>query len=319
MKGLTPIGTCGRLTAAGVCMAVVALTFFPHPLASAPTALESPSNQYSEAGSWALGVVVPEGAALSNGQKLSWSTVVNITTSLRLPNIDQTDGPIYAVLSVMTSDGSVLQIASGLLPNATGWGTFAMWIKNPMGYPQEYETVLDAKTPAVQAGATISLSIYYSGGAWNFESTEQGFTEPVHASLAANVPSSIKAGDQEVFALESYSSASTVFSDMGNLTVYSILLDGQRVVGGWYTYDGGWNPSHNPLYIVGGEEPPVFMTAGSCSGGLVCLGFRSPWTGAQGLTPNIGLLLAIVAAAGTAVVVVVVVALTRRGPQSSGV
>jgi hypothetical protein len=261
-------------------------------------------------------VVVPDGAALSSGQRLSWGAVDNVTASLRLPMINQTDGAIYAVLSVMTSDGGVLQIASGLLPNATGWGTFAMWIKNPMVYPQEYETILDARTPAAQPGAAVSLSIYYSSGTWNFETSEQGVAGALHASLGANASSAIRTGDQEVFALESYSTASEVFSGMGNLTVYSISLNGQRLAGGWYLYGGGWNPSHNPLYTVGGEEPPVFMVAGSCSGGLVCIGFRSPWIGTQGPTPNIGTFLALAAAGGTVLVVVVVVSLMKRGSQT---
>ena len=318
MNGFTPIRIRERLMAAATCLAVVALVLTPHPLASVFPAVASPSNQYSEAASWAIGVVVPDGAPLSNGQRLSWGAVGNVTASLRLPTINQTDGAIYAVLSVMTSDGSVLQIASGLLPNSTGWGTFAMWIRNPMAYPQEYETILDVRTPAAQPGATVSLSIYYSGGTWNYETSEQGVAEPIRASLATNVSSSVKDGDQEVFALESYSSSSEVFSSMGNLTVYSISLNGQRVVGGWYLYGGGWNPSHNPLYIVGGEEPPVFMAAGSCSGGLVCLGFKSPWIGTQGPTPNIGLFIAFAAAGGTILVVVAVVALMRRGSQTGG-
>lgn len=226
-------------------------------------------------------------ATLSTGEGVSWGKVSNVTVALQLPDIQQTNGTIYAILSVMTKDGSILQLASGLVPNATTWGTYAMLIRNPTTYPQEYRSILNRPSPGISPGTKVSLSIYLAAGVWNFEARELGTNQTVHSALGENLSASLREGDQEVFALESYSSDSNVFANMGNLTLDSVLLNGQQVTAGWYFYSGGWNPSRSPLFIVGGGTPPYFVNIQNCDGNVACWNFRTQWTGVEepSLTP----------------------------------
>jgi len=251
------------------------------------------ASQYSSSGSWALGLVVPQGAPLSGGSKVSWGSVSNVTVGLQLPEIQHTDATIYAILSVMTSDGSILQLASGLEPNATSWRTYGMWIRNPTEYPQEYRTVLDNSSPALAPGAWISLSMYVENGFWNYRARGSGPSDSIHSVLNESLSPTPMSGDQEVFALESYTSTGSVFAGMRNLTVSSVLIDGDEVQGGTYFYGGGWNPSHTPLFIVGGEPPPIFVTAQSCTGNYACWSYVSPWSGNQGplVSPDLTLVI----------------------------
>lgn len=258
------------------------------------------AGEYLPAASWAIGVVVPQTASFSSGGSVSWGSISNVTVALQLPDIHQTDGTIYAILSVMTDGGSILQVAAGLMANTTTWGTISMWIRNPASYPQNYMTVQESPTPGIGPGSNVSLSIYASGGSWHFDERELGTNQTVHSVLNENISTTLKGGDQEVFALESYSSTGSVFANMGNLTLYSILLNGRQVTAGLYFYGGGWNPSHTPLFIVGGGTPPDFLAAQDCDDNVACWSYRVEWTGVGGaqFTQDVTyLVIAIVAAA----------------------
>ena len=52
----------------------------------------------------------------------------------------------------------------------------------------------------------------------------------------------------------------TLYSqNMGNLTLDTLSVNGRRVSGGWYPY-GSWDTSHKPLFVVGGLEPPFYIS-----------------------------------------------------------
>ncbi len=59
-------------------------------------------------------------------------------------------------------------------------------------------------------------------------------------------------GEQEIIALESYTKKESLFSYMGNIILYALLLNGKKVVSGWYAYDG-WDWTKHPLFVVGGS------------------------------------------------------------------
>jgi len=297
---------------ASVCVLLFTLLLTPPALAS-QSQVSNPAQQYSDQSSWALGLVVSDNSPTSGGGRVSWATTTNVTAIVKLPDIRSSDGTIYAILSVMTEDGSVLQIASGLMPNATAWGTYAMQIRNPGSYPQNYTTVIDTPSPAAEPGSLISLSIFFSGGAWNFR-TGSARNESVQATLNSEegISPSLKAGDQEVFALESYTSDSSVFSQMGNLSLVSLELNGVHIEAGSYYYNGGWDPYHSPLFIVGGGTPPGFVLVQPCSGSLGCWSFRQSWSGSVEPSPLPGGSLIILAAAILVPVVIASVAILAR-------
>lgn len=210
-------------------------------------------------GSWGLGVVVPQGAEFENGSHLSWDTTKNVTVSVRLPDIRYTDDTIYAILSVMAKDGSVLQIAAGIYPNQTNWFAYAFIIRDVRAYPQSYTWVLNSSRPEMNAGAQITLSIYLFSDRWNYAIEDTNTHERVIGEYPSNAIPSMRNGDQEVFALESYSSSRNVFERMGNLSLTSLLMDGQQVMKDWYYY-GDWDGVHNPLFVIGGLPPPSFIS-----------------------------------------------------------
>ena len=94
------------------------------------TPLSDNQENYSNSGSWALGVVVPQNSQTDKG-KVQWQNVVNVTVVFRAPNITRTDGTIYLVMSLMTSTGAVIQAAAGLYQNMSEWGTYGMDILHP--------------------------------------------------------------------------------------------------------------------------------------------------------------------------------------------
>jgi hypothetical protein len=281
-----------------------------------PVPLALDIGEYHSAGSWALGVVVPEVAPSATGGGASWETVNNVTITMKLPDIRQTDGTTYAILSLMANDGSILQLAAGLLPNASAWGTYAMWIQNPSSYPQQYRTVLNASTPGFAIGTNVSLEMYLAGGKWAFLARAVGTNLTVRSILSQDLSTSLRGGDQEVFALESYSFDSDVFADMGNLTLSSILLNGHKVTSGIYFYNGGWNPSHSPLFAVGGATPPGFILISSCDGNVACWSFRSLWSGPPGSPVAQGMTIAVIGVALVAAGIAVSAAVLERRRQA---
>ncbi|MGA2627278.1 MAG: hypothetical protein ABSF63_09500 [Candidatus Bathyarchaeia archaeon] len=229
------------------------------PLRTASGVGVEPNQQHYPSGSWALGVVVPENSQFADGGLLSWENATAVTVIVRLPNISFTDAPTLAVESVMASDGSVLQVAAGIYPNSTSWLAYGWYIGNLQAYPQNYDWVLNSSKPEMAVGASVSLSIYLSLGKWHYRIEDMSTNETVSGEYAFAVSPAVKVGDQEVFALESYSTSNVVFENMGNLTLDTLSVNGRRVSGGWYPY-GSWDTSHKPLFVVGGLEPPFYIS-----------------------------------------------------------
>lgn len=212
--------------------------------------------------SWALGIVVPEGAEMAGGGALHWENVRNVTALVTLPSIGEPDLPVYAVLSLMTQDGSVLQVAAGIEANGTSWSTYADFDTNVDSIPPNYQQILNASQPQMSQDASISLSIFRSAsGTWSLKVEDSQTGSSVIQAFPAGAAKGLKAGDQEAFALESYSTNQTTFESMGNLTLSALLIDGEAVAGGLYSY-GDWVPNHNPLFVVGslGTSPPLFVS-----------------------------------------------------------
>jgi len=231
--------------------------------------------------SWAIGVVVPEGAGLLGGGGVQWGGVANVTASLVLPGIASPDRVVYAILSVMTSDGSVLQAAAGALPNRTGWLGFAWLVQGADSGAPTYTWVLNASEPAMDPEANVSLSIFRASGMWRLSITDLDTGSKAARSFPAGPASTLRGGDQEAFALESYSRTLGTFSSMGNLTLNSLWLDGKRVVSGCYLY-ADWDMVHNPLFVVGssGSSPPSFVNAKGDPSGSYFWSYSGVW-GAQ--------------------------------------
>jgi hypothetical protein len=284
-------------------------------LSSIPTA-EAPgqvgaSGQAYPTTSWAVGLVVPEGASLQGGGKVGWEGVNNLTAAVTLPNITLPDEIVYAVVSVMTSDGNVLQAAAGIWPNDSDWFAYAWLIHSPTSVPLTYQWVLNGSVPAMAPGANVSISIYQASGSWNLRVTD----EETGAGLAQLFPSgigqSVRVGDQEVFALESYSRSGATFRNMGNLTLTGLFLDGLKVTGGVYAYSS-WDPTYSPLFAVGsaGASPPSFVSLGQAKDGSFVWGYEIPWSSPNDTLATVEVILVLVSVA--LVVVGVVLWKTRK-------
>ena len=245
-------------------------------LASRAPQLESaPSYPNS---SWAIGVVVPEGARTLDGGNVLWGNIANVTATIALPNISSPDQIVYAILSVMTNDGSVLQAAAGALPNRTGWLVSAWLIQGIGSGTLSYQWVLNGSTPQMSPLANISISIFRVSGLWSLRVFDMDSGSSVEKQFPSGPAPSLRVGDQEVFALESYSRTLATFLGMGSLRLYSILLDGKKVTSGSYLYYG-WDMIHNPLFVVGssGTSPPSFINAEEGSAGSFYWNYTEIW------------------------------------------
>ena len=253
--------------------------------------------------SWALGVVVPEGALLQDGRMLRWEGVNNVTAALALPNITLPDMTVYAVLSVMTADGGVLQAAAGVYPRQDVWLSYSWEIPNANAIPVAYHWVLKASEPQMAPGEMAAMCVYWAAGSWNLRVTNTDTGVSVNRSFPGGIAPTLKGGDQEVFALESYSRSAATFKDMGNLTLQELLLDGQTVTGGYYYY-GAWNPSHNPVFVVGssGASPPGFISLESGSDGSFVFGYSAAWGAGQTPMIDMGPVVVALALVGLSVV-----------------
>jgi len=233
------------------------------------------------------------------GGSVSWGGITNVTVSLALPDIDSPDGIVYAILSVMTSDGSVLQAAAGVLPNGTGWLGFAWSVQGAGSLKPSYQWVLNASGPEMSPLSNVSISIFRTSGLWDFRVSDADTGSSVEKAFPPGPAPALRVGDQEVFALESYSRTSATFRDMGNLTLYSILLDGNKVTGGCYLYSG-WDPVHNPLFVVGssGSSPPTFINAGEGPAGSFFWDFAGVWGVQDGTFASLAEIVVVVGVAG---------------------
>jgi hypothetical protein len=112
-------------------------------------------------------------------------------------------------------------------------------------------------------------------------------------------------GDQEVFALESYSTSNAVFAHMGDMILKTLDIDGRKVSGGWYPY-GSWDPSHKPLFVVGGLSPPSYISLGESENKTLEWSYEQWSTSAQ--TTSNGVLTPIVAVPAAAALGVTILA-----------
>ena len=204
-------------------------------------------------------MVVPEGSGFVDGGHVSWANATAVSVTATLPNISLTDYPLYAVESVMAADGSIMQVAAGLYPNSTRWLGYGWYIKNALAYPQNYLWVLNASKPTVASGASVSLSISLMQDRWRYSFEDLTTRESIAGDFPSSVPPVLKVGDQEVFALESYSASNGVFAEMGNLTLDTISINGRQIATGSYEY-GAWQNRRIPLFIVGGLDPPPYIS-----------------------------------------------------------
>ncbi len=260
--------------------------------------------------SWALGVVVPEGSGLGDGGQVHWSSVSNVTALITLPNITLPDRVTYAVLSLMTGDGGVVQVAAGVHPNQTAWLAYSWAIPSLSGFPLTYHWILNGSAPVMQQNASISMSVYLGSGGWHLKVTDHDTGSSVVRPFPSGIAPTLKTGDQEVFALESYSRTSATFRGMGNLTLRALFVDGQRIIKGFYAY-GDWDPNHDPVFAVGsyGTSPPAFISLAQPVPGAFVWGFSAFWRGG---TSDYGGAVVTVALVVIVVVAVVLVAVAIR-------
>ena len=234
---------------------------------------------YSNTSSWALGVVVPNGVQLPGGGRLSWEDVSNVTAQVTLPQINRTDGPVLAVLSLMTRDGNVLQVAAGIYPTTDRWLTYAWFITDIRVGSQSYLWLANASEPEMAPGAVVTLSIFLFSGVWNYKLSDVSSHQSTQGLFPEEQAPSPAGGDQEIFAMEAYSENSSVFSHMGDLALTSLTIDGNRVVQGLYFYSN-WEGQGNPLFVVGGyTEPPSFITIQNSNNGTVLWSYTGLWNG----------------------------------------
>ncbi len=227
--------------------------------------------------SWGLGVVVPDGSTLSGGGTVDWAAVTNVTAVVQIPKITNASGSIYAVVSLMTQDGVVLQTAFGIYPGNGSWLVYSMFIENINQIPQHYTWTVNSSEPAAGPGDVVTLSIYQSPEhVWSFRACNLNASLSVQGAFGTDTTELPKRGDQEAFALESYASDSSTFQDMGNMTLSSLLVDGKRVVSGWYLF-ADWDMLHNPLFVVGGAAPPAFIDVSASNSGRTIWYYSENW------------------------------------------
>ncbi len=256
--------------------------------------------------SWGLGVVVPDGAGLSGGGALSWGSTRNVTALVQIPSLDNVTRTTYAIVSLMTQDGFVLQAAAGVYPGNATWLAYSMFIADVGAYPQTYHWVLNSSTPRMFPGDRVVISIFLSQTeGWSFMVRDLASGSLVERSFDAGADQAARSGDQEVFALESYARDASTFEKMGNLTLVAIILDGRNISSGWYSY-ADWDVRHNPLFVVGGATPPPFIALDKGVGVLAVWSYAEVWSGVgepYQVDPLVFLVVVMSVAAGAVVVV----------------
>lgn len=215
--------------------------------------------------SWGLGLTIPSGSILEDGGVVEWSRHSNVTVVLTLPNISYTDRTIYFIASIMTCGKTIIQAAVGIQPNNTYWTSNFMYVTNVYQRNKTYFPVLLYSPPYVYPSEKVSISIYYkqdrsgSDGSWVSSITNLSTSEKIEVEITKDNCSTFIDGEQEVVAFESYTSNEEVFKSMGEAALHSILVDGKKVLGGWYI-DDGQVFDKNPLFEVGGGQVPPFIS-----------------------------------------------------------
>jgi hypothetical protein len=239
-------------------------------------ASQATSQDGAQLGSWALGLVAPDGSTFANSQHLLWQDAVNITAIVRLPFLNSTDNTVLAVLSIMLSDSSVLQISAGLFPGTNYWKAVGWYIRDITMNPQQYEWVLNSTEPLLIPGSSVLLSIFKLNSGWEYKLVDEATGRAVQGlySSAAFLPP--RSGDQELFALESYTSNSTVMVNLSNLTLVKAQVNGETLVGGTY-YLTDWQPSRQPLFVVGGLPAPSGIGITALQNGTFVWRWSNTW------------------------------------------
>jgi hypothetical protein len=247
-----------------------------------------------------LGVVVPDGSTLAGGGTVNWAAVTNVTAVVQIPEITNTSAPIYAVVSLMTQDGVVLQTAFGIYPGNGSWLVYSMFIESITQIPQHYTWAINSSEPAAEPGDVVTISIYQSPErVWSFGASNLNTSLSINGAFGTNTTELPKRGDQETFAFESYASDSSTFQNMGNMTLLSLLVDGRRVASGWYLF-ADWSMVHNPLFVVGGAAPPVFIDVSISNDGRAVWYYSENWTSGGQVDETGPILVAVVILLGAA-------------------
>jgi hypothetical protein len=229
--------------------------------------------------SWGLGVVLPNGANLVNGNQLSWADVRNLTTLVKLPSITEPDGVTYFVLSAEGDNGAVFQVAAGVWPGCHGWSAYSWYVTGADTNAPSCAWVMNSSAPSMAPKDLISMSLIVGANAWVMKVHDINSSESRSDSMPSLGLTGFASGDQEVVALESYTKAASTFRQMGSASLLEVLADGTQVAGGWYAY-GGWDPTHNPLFVVGNSQPPAFVSLKMTGSGQAFWSYEAPWTAA---------------------------------------
>lgn len=228
---------------------------------------------------WALGIVIPEGASLNNGDTVKWGLSSNLTVVLSVPMINMTDDTVYAIVSVMTESGVVLQAAAGIEKGDSCWRSYVMYARGIYSGKKEYVPVLLGGSPSFLPGDSAIISIYSEFSddvpVWSVRIVNPSSREEVLVRLFSDGSSRFMKGDHEVVALESYTKNEEIFRNMGEMVLEDVFIDGKRVLGGWYVSDGQVFMS-NLLFEVGAGEPvPSFLYLADSGNSSVVWGYSS--------------------------------------------
>ncbi|MEM1583869.1 MAG: hypothetical protein QXF28_02485 [Nitrososphaerota archaeon] len=222
-------------------------------------------NSWMALRSWGLGLTIPDGSPLEDGSVVKWSEHKNVTVLYSIPNITYTDNTIYLIVSIMTGGGTIIQVATGIYPNSTYWSSYFMYVAGISHGGKTYVPVRLNCRPYFHPRDNVSISIYNrhvensSVEYWASSVTNLSTGEKVDVYIVMDNSSTFKDGEQEVIAFESYTYNEKVFEYMGEATLYSILVDGKRVLNGWYI-DDGQVFNRRPLFEVGGGQVPPFIS-----------------------------------------------------------
>ena len=293
----------------------------PHPAvlrAGLPSSRADALTAQYPAASWAVGVVAPEGAKLADGETLHWEDVSNVTIFAVLPNISLPDGIVYAVASVMTQGGTVLQAAAGVYPNSSSWLSYSWCVPDINLVPVTYRWILNGSGPEMAPGSPVTISMFRESGVWNLRIEDVTSGSSVERAFPVAAGDQLKGGDQEVFALESYSRTPSTFQDMGNFTLLGLYVDQEAVTGGLYSYSD-WNTLHNPVFVVGSyrASAPGFISIEGESDGSVVWSYDAAWQNRGASISNVEIAMVVRAVASLSAAAVGVWTLGRRRVQGS--
>jgi hypothetical protein len=218
---------------------------------------DPPGSQWSDDyRSWALGISIGGESILENGLRLSMGSSSNITVIFTLPGILKTDNTLYCILSVMTGDGVVLQVAMGLDASRNNWVVYAMIVE---GIEEKTNYILLDKEDEVYAEPydRILLSIYsikmegYFIWMYKAINFDKGLMES--GQLYTSEVGTFMDGLHEVFAFESYTTNNSVLENLWGLRLIEVLVDGDRVIDG-FTVSDGFDFTGEHLFVVGGTR-----------------------------------------------------------------